>query len=342
MKEFEKSPPEARELLLKPIRELGLKIEGTPLEKSIQRLYHELEKKGLEHFRPLFYLTDQWGCPDEEPVIGVPFYLADPALGSLEREMNDLESEREIMMYMRHEAGHAFNYAYQLYRTDEWRDLFGPFRRPYRDEYTPIPFSRKFVRHIEGWYAQKHPDEDFAETFAVWLTPASHWRKRYAGWGALKKLQYVDRIAKEVGHLAPVKATGEIDYTVDDLQESLAEFYRANEPDEREAIADLALEIDLTEMFLEPGSEEAASARQTRLAAELMAENARNMIARITYWTGVRRSLVKILVEEMQRRVEELGLLVERHRESAVLVELTAYATTLAMNFLTRGRFVHP
>lgn len=342
MKEFEKSPPEARELLLKPIRELGLRIEGTPVEKYIQRLYHELERKGLEHFRPAFYLTDQWGCPDEEPVIGVPFYLANPALGSLERAVNDLESEREIMRYMRHEAGHAFNYAYQLYRTDEWRTLFGSFRRAYRDEYTPIPFSRKFVRHIEGWYAQKHPDEDFAETFAVWLTPGSQWRKRYAGWGALKKLQYVDRIAKEVGSRPPEKATGEIDYTVDDLQESLAEFYRANEPDERNAIADLALESDLDDIFIAPDSEEAAAGKDLRPAAGLVAEHARTIIAKVTYWTGVRRSLVKILVEEMRRRVEELGLLVERSREEAVLVELTVYATTLAMNYLTRGRFVHP
>ena len=107
--------------------------------------------------------------------------LADPKLAKLERSVNDLESEREILMYLRHEAGHAFNYAYRLYATPEWRELFGPFNRRYRDHYRPVPFSRKFVRHMEGWYAQKHPDEDFAETFAVWLTPRSGWRKRYAG-----------------------------------------------------------------------------------------------------------------------------------------------------------------
>ena len=102
------------------------------------------------------------------------------------------------MMYLRHEAGHAFNYAYELYKTPEWRDLFGPFRRPYRDDYRPVPFSRRFVRHIAGWYAQKHPDEDFAETFAVWLTPRSQWRrKRYKGWGAMAKLRYVDRMARK-------------------------------------------------------------------------------------------------------------------------------------------------
>ena len=163
---FEKTRTEFQEMLAKPIRDLGLKLEGSPLERFVQQLYRELESKGIHKFRPLCYLTDEWGCPSGEPVIGIPFYLANPDLAQLERDMNDLEDAREIMMYMRHEAGHAFNYAYQFYKSAEWHDLFGPFRRAYRDNYRPIPFSRKFVRHMAGWYAQKHPDEDFSETFA--------------------------------------------------------------------------------------------------------------------------------------------------------------------------------
>ena len=198
MRAFEKAPPDFQEILTKPIKDLGLKLEGSPLERLVQQLYRELERKGLRRFRPQCYLSDEWGCPSGEPVIGIPFYLADPKLARLEKEMNDLEDRREIMMYLRHEAGHAFNYAYALYKTPEWRHCFGPFRRPYRDQYRPVPFSRQFVRHIAGWYAQKHPDEDFAETFAVWLTPGSDWQKLY-GAGALKKLQYVERVVRELG-----------------------------------------------------------------------------------------------------------------------------------------------
>ncbi len=172
MSGFEKTPPEVRELLGKRISQLGLRIEGSPVERFVHQLYRELERKGLKLFRPVCYLTDEWGCPDGQPVIGIPFYLADPKLARLEREMNDLEDAREIMMYLRHEAGHAFNYAYRLFATPEWRSRFGPFNRRYRDFYRPVPFSRRYVRHIAGWYAQKHPDEDFAESFAVWLTPA--------------------------------------------------------------------------------------------------------------------------------------------------------------------------
>ncbi|MGB6678468.1 MAG: hypothetical protein WBE44_17365, partial [Terriglobales bacterium] len=117
MQELEKSRPGLQDLLNKPIRDLGLSIEGSPLQRLVQQLYRELEQKGLMKFRPLCYLTDEWGCPSGEPVIGIPFYLANADLAHLEKEMNDLEDTREVMMYLRHEAGHAFNYAYKLHRT---------------------------------------------------------------------------------------------------------------------------------------------------------------------------------------------------------------------------------
>src|SRR5207237_8001780 len=179
MQSFEHTPPEARELLSRPIRDLGLRLGGSMLERYVQQLYGELAAKGLTLFRPALYLSDEWACPDREPIIGVPFYLADPKISELERAVNDLEDEREILMYLRHEAGHAFNYAYLLYETKEWLDLFGPFDRPYAEDYRPLPFSRKYVRHIAGWYAQKHPDEYFAESFAVWLTPDPAWMRRH-------------------------------------------------------------------------------------------------------------------------------------------------------------------
>ncbi|MFY9703561.1 MAG: putative zinc-binding metallopeptidase, partial [Terriglobales bacterium] len=158
------------ELLSRPIRELGLTLAGSPVERFVEQLYRELDAKGLAKFRPACYLTDEWGCPSGEPIIGIPFYLAHAALAQLEKETHDLEDAREIMMYLRHEAGHAFTYAYKLHNSPgwgpEWKQMFGPFRRPYRDNYRPAPFSRDYVRHLPGWYAQKHPDEDFAETFA--------------------------------------------------------------------------------------------------------------------------------------------------------------------------------
>src|SRR5258706_50358 len=157
MQPFEHTPPEAKELLGKPIRDLGLKLDGSPVEKYVQQLHRELEARGLERFRPACYLSDEWACPDREPIIGIPFYLADPKLQALERSLKDSEDEREILISPRPGAGHAFNSPYGLYDPREWIELLGPSDPPYGASYTPVPFSRPYVRHIAGWYAQKHP-----------------------------------------------------------------------------------------------------------------------------------------------------------------------------------------
>jgi hypothetical protein len=333
---FEKAPPEARELLGVPIRELGLRIEQSPVEELIRRLYDELEAAGLHHFRPLCYLSDEWGCPSGQPVIGIPFYLGDRRVAHLEDALNDVEGDREIMMYLRHEAGHAFNYAYELYQTDEWHQLFGSFRRSYRDDYPFIPFSRDYVRHIPGWYAQKHPDEDFAETFAVWLDPLSRWRRRYAGWGAQKKLDYVDRIAREVGDRRPLRMAGETDVTVEEMEQTVEEFYRQFHRDETAFVETLALDTDLTDIFSESPHGKAMDDEHD--AAELLAEHRRDLVDKVNEWTGVRRTLVRALVVAIEARLRSLHLVVPRGRARTAMVELTVYITTLAMTFLTGKR----
>jgi len=336
LQDLEKLRPGLQEILSKPIRELGLRLEGSPVDKFVQQLYRELDQKKLKKFRPACYLTDEWGCPSGEPVIGVPFYLADPELAQLEKEMNDLEDSREVMMYLRHEAGHAFNYAYKLYREPEWKQLFGSFRRPYRDNYRPVPFSRNHVRHMAGWYAQKHPDEDFAETFAVWLTPRSGWRKRYRGWRAIEKLRYMDRIARDLGNTEPVRRRGRTDVTVDEMETTVGEFYRQTTGDDI-PIAELALDTDLRDIF-----NVSKRRKDSRPANELLHQNRKSVVDKVAYWTGVQRPLIKKLVEAIESRIGELKLRADTKKESEHLTEITVYATALAMNYLTRGKFVHP
>jgi hypothetical protein len=240
-------------------------------------------------------------------------------------------------MYLRHEAGHAFNYAYELYRTPEWRDLFGPFRRPYRDSYRPVPFSRRFVRHIAGWYAQKHPDEDFAETFAVWLTPRSAWRKRYKGWGAMAKLRYVDRMARRYREVEPLRPQGHTDITVEEMETTVEEHYRKSLEEQTQSV-DLALDSDLKDIF--PVSKR--KKKGARPAAELLREGRKSLIDKVAYWTGVQRPLVKKLVESIESRVGELDLRASVKGEKEHLTEVATYTTALAMNYVTRGKFVQP
>jgi Putative zinc-binding metallo-peptidase len=323
---FEKAPPEARQLLPVRIRDLGLSLESSPVAALVHRLYDELDAKGLHAFRPHCYLSDEWGSPSGEPVIGIPFYLGDPRVAHLEDALNDVETERETMMYLRHEAGHAFNHAYELYRSDEFRELFGSVRKPYRDDYPFVPFSRDYVRYIPGWYAQKHPDEDFAETFAVWLDPHSHWQSRYAGWGAMRKLQYIDRVARAFGDVPPFRA-GRTDITVDEMEQTVEEMLRHYHVDETPLITGLALDADLADIFDKRGDD-------TRPASELLREHRRAIVDKVNYWTGVRRTLVRTLVLAIERRLDELELVAVRERSRQQMIELTVYITTLSMTFL--------
>jgi hypothetical protein len=324
MVSFEQAPPEARQLLPVRIRDLGLALESSPVAELVRRLYAELEAATLHHFRPRCYLSDEWGSPTGEPVIGIPFYLGDPRVATLEDALHDVEGEREIMMYLRHEAGHAFNHAYQVDRTPEFREIFGSVRKPYRDDYPFIPFSRDYVRYIPGWYAQKHPDEDFAETFAVWLDPKSQWRKRYREWGAMKKLEYVDRTARALAEVPPPRPHGQTDITTDEMEKTVEEMLREYHVDESDIVAGLPLDADLLDIFT-PAHENAGA------AADVLQRHRRDIIDKVHSWTGVRRSLVRTLVLAIEGRLRELEL----HATREQMIELAVYITALSMTFLT-------
>jgi hypothetical protein len=220
-----------RKLFEKRICDLGLRIQGSPIEPFIGQLECELAAKDV-HYTPSFYLTDSWGCPDKVPAIGIPFYLASAPLGRIEKELTgSLEDGQMVMQFLRHETGHAINYAYRLWKEPGWRTTFGSFSKPYRDVFHPNPWSRRFVRHIcscpyRYTYAQKHPDEDFAETFAVWLTPRSAWRRKYRDWPALDKLKYVDRLMRRICGEQPKCRRGRLVKPVSKLAVPLAEHYR--------------------------------------------------------------------------------------------------------------------
>jgi hypothetical protein len=327
----EQTTAEPPSLLDTRICDLRLKLEGSAAEKFVQQLYRELEQKKIARFRPACYLTDEWGCPSGEPVIGIPFYLARPDLAQIEKEHNDLEDSREIMMYLRHEAGHAFNYAYKLHRTPEWRQVFGPYRRPYRENYRPVLFSKDYVRYLPGWYAQKHPDEDFAETFAVWMTPRSGWRSKYRGWGALAKLNYMDRIARALGGADPMRRRGTPDITVEDMEMTVGEFYRVST--EQIPLLDLNLDDDLATLFSTPKKKRSAEA-----AESFLARHRKTLVDHIARWTAMQRPLVRKLMESVEKRSREMGLMIDRKREAEQLSEFTVFATTLVMNHLARRK----
>ncbi len=324
------------ELLNTRICDLALKIEDSPIEPHIQRLYRELEVKGLP-FRPEVYPTDAWGCPDEVPVIGIPFYLTDKRLARIEEEQTgEIETGPIIMMLLRHEAGHAINYAYRLYKQGEWADMFGPFSRPYRDAFRPNPFSRQFVRHIVHHqygrtYAQKHPDEDFAETFAVWLTPRSGWRRRYRHWPALKKLKYVDTLMRGIRDTGPKVTGGPLCTPAAEMTMLLAEHY-GQRAERYRAAAQGYVDDKLQEVF------PPVRGRVLLRAGDLFRKNQEEMLARVTRWSSLDPEDVRTLLGKLEDRADALDLYFRQRQMAAKLMDVTALATSLAMNFAYTGR----
>jgi hypothetical protein len=216
------------QLLERRFCDLRLSLNNPLLKGCISRLTAELARRGLK-FRPHFWLAEEWFSPDGIPGIAIPFYMAHPRLMQLERKlMGEVEGGNEnwLMRILRHEAGHAIDTAYRLRRRKDWRTMFGKASRRYPNVYRVRPASRRFVLHLGHWYAQSHPTEDFAETFAVWLQPRSGWRRDYEDWPALEKLKYVDKIMQDIRGVRPLNTARDLIEPLTENQRTLADHYR--------------------------------------------------------------------------------------------------------------------
>jgi hypothetical protein len=321
-----------------PIRNLGLKIGGTRLEPVIDEFRAELANCGIKVV-PRFHLSTEWGVPFGTVVIGIPFYLAHPDLTELHGEqVGHIEgfNRTDILRYLRHEMGHVINYAYRLYDLEAWVKLFGSINQPYREEYRPQPFSRRFVRHLPGWYAQKHPDEDWSETFAVWMTPGRDWRADYAQLPtALAKLEFCARTMTSLGD--PVVTAAELDEDVSGIHYSLAQYYE-NLTTETESGA-AGLDGDLRAIFDDLQEATNGTPQDTLPAAELIRSHERQLMAAVFRWTGHFPEKTRGLVRGLAKRAEALKQVYPRGAEEEAIVGVTTLVTSLAMNFVNRGAY---
>lgn len=326
-----------QELLGWRLCDLGLELEGTWLEDPIERLHAELAARNLR-VRPHCWLSDEWFSPDGIPGIAIPFYLAHPRLKRLERTQTlDLEggNRAACMRLLRHETGHALQQAFRLHRRKRWRELFGSSTEPYPDYYRPDPGSRRYVVHLRYWYAQSHPDEDFAETFAVWLAPGNGWKRRYRGWPALRKLRYVDQLMNELaGEKPPVRSRARVD-PVHRIKTTLAEHYQAKR-DRYQFFASRAYDQDLLRFFRLP---ETAPIRAQSAAAFLRRHRAeiRRLVARST---GENELALDTVVGEMVARARELGLRAVGRKQDLV-TNLAILLAARSAEFAYRGRDWH-
>jgi len=313
--------------------QLGVAIEGSTLEHRIAELQEEIAARGLA-FQPHFWLSSEWFSPDSVPGIAIPFYLAHARLERLERaQMLEVEGgEPEwCRKILRHEAGHAIDNAYKLRLRRRRQQLFGPSYLEYPAYYTPKPYSKSFVLHLDSWYAQSHPDEDFAETFAVWLNPHSDWRVRYADWPALKKLEYMDALMRElagkpmlVRARRKVEPLGSIRKTLRAHYERKRRHYGVEHPH--------FYDRDLRKLFSDR-PEYAGNMKAARFIARVR----RQLRRRVAEATGEYQYTIDQVIENMIRRAGELNLRLSGSEEDAKL-NFTIMLTVQTMNYLHSGR----
>jgi hypothetical protein len=334
-------------LYRRPIRDLLLQIEGTRLESVIREFEQELTTAGICALKPRYHLSTDWGVAFGSITIGIPFYLAKPELTALHgEEVGHIEGfdRRDLLRYLRHEMGHVVNYAYQLFEREDWIKLFGSITQPYEEDYRPQPFSLNFVWHLPGWYAQKHPDEDWAETFAVWMTPGSRWRDEYRGTpGALAKLNYCDERMRELGNVPPIVAVHELDEDVGELSYSLANYYERLTQTDAGNLA--GLDGALRAIFLDPdewdpqGVDAAGDPAAKARAADLIRRVEQALLAEVYRWTGHFPERTKLITRQLISQAAALDQWYVVAREAEIVVGLTTYVCSLAMNFVHHGSY---
>jgi len=313
--------------------DLGLAIEGTELETRIAAIAGELEARGVR-FRPRYWLSDEWFTPDGVPGVAIPFYLAHPRLAKLElAQMLEVEGgdETSCLRILRHEVGHAIDNAFELRRRPTRRRLFGNPATPYPEYYTPKPYSKSFVHHLDHWYAQSHPDEDFAETFAVWLDPQSKWGSQYVGWPAQRKLEYMDRLMRQLARRRPAVTSKRLVDPLPRLRKTLGEHYRKKREHYGLDHPDF-YDSDLRNLF----SDSSAYARNAS-AAKFVRKIRKEVRSTVASFTDSYQYTIDQLLEKIIGRCRDLNLHLMDSEESTK-VDFMVFLTVQTMNYLHSGR----
>jgi hypothetical protein len=324
------------EILKLRFKDVLLNIKGTDVEECVEQLYTELSAKGLV-FKPAIFLGDEWFSPEGMNAISVPFYLVSSRLKTLEKNlMLEVEGGNPewFMKLLRHEAGHCFDHCYKFSKRKKWSQVFGSPNIEYQPEtYRPQPYSKSYVKHLDRWYAQAHPDEDFAETFAVWLNDKNDWRKEYSKWPvALSKLQYMESLASESVKLKSLDEKGRLPSQVSKLSTTLEKYYQRRRREQADDYPDF-YDSDLSLIF------NGEKSLKRELSAGTFLRRQRKAIVTTVAWaTSERKFTIDALVKRLKERCDKLELKLGKS-ETQTTMEVASFLTSLVKNYLFTGKF---
>lgn len=164
--------------------------------KDVLKVLSALLKDKNIKWRPNYWPSNEWFSPDGIGGFAIPFTLYHPRLIRLEKKIVGFcegESKKEFLKLICHETGHAIDNAYRLRLLKKRQKIFGLSSSDYPTSYKPNPNTDEYVSYLSDYYAQAHPDEDWAETFAVWLSQPN-WKSKYQNLNAILKLEYLDSV----------------------------------------------------------------------------------------------------------------------------------------------------
>ncbi len=321
-----------QELLELKFSDLELKIQGSRVEPFVDQLYRELKEKKIP-FEPHVWVSEDWFSVDGIPGIAIPFFVVNERLAKLQRKII-LDAEgfggKECIKLLRHETGHAIDNAYRLRKSRKRQKLFGLSSTPYPEDYAPKAYSRKFVVHLNSWYAQSHPDEDWAETFAVWLNPKSNWRNRYKKWPAIEKLQLVNEIMEEISHRKPPVNKKQEPGSIRKSRRKLKTYYS-------ERVDDLGLNQPF---YMDPLLVRLFSAdsqyKNKKLASQFIRQERKLIRDNVARWTGQYKYTIDQMLKEVITSCQEKKLrLTKSERETRL--DLVGMLTAQTLNYINTG-----
>ena len=141
----------------------------------------------------------------------------------------------------------------------------------------------------------------------------------------------MNRIARELGKADPLRKRGTPDITVADMEVTVGEFYR--HVTEQIPLLDVNLDDDLAALFNVAKKKSSAEPAQVFLA-----RHRKMFVDQIASWTAMQRPLVRKLMQSIEKRSGEMGLMIDRRRDAEHLSDFTVFVTTLVMTHLARSK----